>query len=61
MKIGRVANLRMGDSIITFLYKIDHILIYYSSNDDMTFWYQTRSENCETWHKDKFWNLGIYH
>ena len=45
-----MANFRMGNSIITFIFQIDQIFIDYSYNDDMLpFWYQTRSKKHENW------------
>ena len=35
MKIGRVTNVRIGDSIMTFILQIDQMFINYSYNDDM--------------------------
>ena len=44
MNIGRVANLRIGNSIMAFIFQIDEILINYPFNDNLfSFWYQTRS------------------
>ena len=44
MKIGRVANLGMGNSIIAFIFQIDQIFINFSYCFDMlSFQYQRRS------------------
>ena len=62
MKNVRVANCGMGNPIIAFIFQIDQILNNNLYNDYMlSFWYETRSDNCEIWHEDKFRNLGIYH
>ena len=43
MKIGRVADFGMGNTIMTFIYQIDQIYVNYSYNDDMFYW---RSKVC---------------
>ena len=50
MKICRVANFVMWNSVMSFIFHVDQIVINYSYNDDLlSFWYQTRAQehkNC---------------